>query len=271
MIGTYFTYRQWWIFRYLCSPIAFFLAGLPPATLCVGFRRSCLQSFPFLLAPLFFWLSRWLLIGGYLFKRLMFAGCIFCLPCRRVFFCLQLEGRFFVVIMFLRLSAVVFRSPMPMLTYSGCLCSFLAFCCLPGRRFAVTYAYRRFTLRSELSCTCRRLFFLSRRGESFRVCVQLLHFLARRPHTTVGICCHRFCLQSFAVLICACFFVRRGESFRAYVRLLRFWQNGLLLLSALIVTFSCRRKDPVIFCASFLRLRWCLYMGGLCIRIAFYC
>ena len=131
----------------------------------------------------------------------MFAGCIFCLPCRRVFFCLQLEGRFFVVIMFLRLSAVVFRSPMPM--DSGCLRSFLAFCWLPRRHFAATRAYRRFTLRSELSCTCRRLFFLSRRGESFRVCVQLLHFLARRPHTAVCVCFHRSCLQSFAVLICA--------------------------------------------------------------------
>lgn len=59
----------------------------------------------------------------------------FCRPCRRAFCCVQLQVRFFVVRMFLRLSAIVFRSPMPMLTDSGCLRSFLVFFCLPRRCF----------------------------------------------------------------------------------------------------------------------------------------
>lgn len=119
--------------------------------------------------------------------------CFFCRPCRRVFCCVQLQMRFFVVRMFLLLSAVVFRSPMPMLTDSGCLRSFLAFCRLPRRHFAATRAYRRFTLGAERSCACRRSFSQQMRRNFSRFC-SIIAFLTGRPPLLSAL--------DFAVLVC---------------------------------------------------------------------
>ena len=103
-------------------------------------------------------------------------------------------------------------------TFISCILLFA----VPGRYFAATRAYRRFTLVAELPCTCRRPFFLSKCGGSFRGYVRLLHFWQNSP------CCCLRLLSSFLFVKFCCtnlrlFFRQTRRSFLRFCSLIAFF------------------------------------------------